>query len=160
MNGTASVGTETKVARGDHVHPTDTSRASQAALDELAEVVAGKAAGTHSHSISEVTNLQAQLDTKATTSALETHTKNADIHFTAAERTKLEGIAIGATKVTVDSDLSGSSTNPVQNKVVNSAIITATEAISANTKSITALESVIAEIQEITSADIQGLFSK
>lgn len=34
MNGTATVGTETKVARGDHVHPTDTSRASQIAFDE------------------------------------------------------------------------------------------------------------------------------
>ena len=33
MDGTASVGSETKVARGDHVHPTDTSRASQADLD-------------------------------------------------------------------------------------------------------------------------------
>lgn len=39
MNGTATVGTETKVARGDHVHPTDTSRASQADLDALEEIV-------------------------------------------------------------------------------------------------------------------------
>lgn len=34
-NGTAAVGSETKVARGDHVHPTDTTRASQADLDAL-----------------------------------------------------------------------------------------------------------------------------
>lgn len=39
MNGTATVGSETKVARGDHVHPTDTSRASQADLDALEEIV-------------------------------------------------------------------------------------------------------------------------
>lgn len=39
MNGTAAVGTETKVARGDHVHPIDTSRASQADLDALEEIV-------------------------------------------------------------------------------------------------------------------------
>ena len=33
MNGTASVGSETKVARGDHVHPTDTSRVAQTDFD-------------------------------------------------------------------------------------------------------------------------------
>ncbi len=42
--------------------------------------------------------------------------------FTTEEKTKLAGIAAGATKVTVDSALSSSSTNPVQNKVVNSAL--------------------------------------
>lgn len=39
-----------------------------------------------------------------------------------SDKTKLDGIATGATKVTVDSALSSTSTNPVQNKVVNSAI--------------------------------------
>ena len=38
--------------------------------------------------------------------------------FTAAYKTKLDGIAAGANKITVDSALSGTSTNPVQNKVV------------------------------------------
>ena len=42
--------------------------------------------------------------------------------FTTEEKNKLAGIAEGATKVTVDSSLSSSSTNPVQNKVVNSAL--------------------------------------
>ena len=42
--------------------------------------------------------------------------------MTAAMVTKLNGIAEGATKVTVDSALSSSSTNPVQNKVVNTAL--------------------------------------
>lgn len=42
--------------------------------------------------------------------------------FTTEEKNKLAGIAAGATKVTVDSALSSSSTNPVQNKVVNSAL--------------------------------------
>lgn len=36
--------------------------------------------------------------------------------------TKLNGIATGANKTTVDSSLSSSSTNPVQNKVINSAL--------------------------------------
>ena len=38
------------------------------------------------------------------------------------DKAKLDGIATGATKVTVDSTLSSTSTNPVQNKVVNAAI--------------------------------------
>ena len=42
--------------------------------------------------------------------------------YTTAEKNKLAGIAAGATKITVDSVLSSSSTNPVQNKVINTAI--------------------------------------
>ena len=42
--------------------------------------------------------------------------------MSAADKTKLNGIATGATKISVDSSMSSSSTNPVQNKVVNSAI--------------------------------------
>lgn len=41
MNGTADVGSETTYARGDHVHPTDTSRASATALTELSNTVQG-----------------------------------------------------------------------------------------------------------------------
>ena len=42
--------------------------------------------------------------------------------FTDALKTKLDGIAAGATAVTVDSSLSSTSENPVQNKVVNTAL--------------------------------------
>lgn len=42
--------------------------------------------------------------------------------FTSALKAKLDGIAEGANKTTVDSALSGTSTNPVQNKVVNNAL--------------------------------------
>jgi hypothetical protein len=42
--------------------------------------------------------------------------------FTDTYKTKLDGIAAGANKTTVDSALSSTSTNPVQNKVVNEAI--------------------------------------
>lgn len=42
--------------------------------------------------------------------------------MSASDKTKLNGIAAGATKITVDSALSSTSTNPVQNKVVNTAI--------------------------------------
>lgn len=39
--------------------------------------------------------------------------------MSASDKTKLNGIATGANKTTVDSGLSSSSTNPVQNKVIN-----------------------------------------
>lgn len=42
--------------------------------------------------------------------------------MTAADKTKLDGIATGANKTTVDSALSATSTNPVQNKVVQAAL--------------------------------------
>ena len=42
--------------------------------------------------------------------------------MSAADKKKLDGIADGATKITVDTALSSNSTNPVQNKVINSAL--------------------------------------
>lgn len=42
--------------------------------------------------------------------------------MSANDKKKLDGIAIGATKITVDTALSSTSTNPVQNKVINSAL--------------------------------------
>lgn len=42
--------------------------------------------------------------------------------MSAADKTKLDGIATGANKITVDSAMSTTSTNPVQNKVVKAAI--------------------------------------
>ena len=111
-------------------------------------------------------NIQTQIDTVS--GNLSTHIGNADIHFTAAERTKLAGIATGATKVTVDSALSSTSTNPVANNAVNSAISTVTSAISANTSSIdahtgriTALETKVGDgFEEISSEEIQSLFAQ
>lgn len=47
------------------------------------------------------------------------HTDN---NFTTTLKNKLDGIATGANKTTVDSELSSSSTNPVQNKIINSAL--------------------------------------
>lgn len=51
-------------------------------------------------------------------------TPTADGLMSAADKTKLNGIAEGANKTIVDSALSASSTNPVQNKAVKSAIDT------------------------------------
>lgn len=79
----------------------------------------GKANSSHSHSITDVTNLQSSLDSKAGTSIA---TTSANGLMSSSDKTKLDGIATGATKVTVDTSLSSSSTNPVQNKVINTAL--------------------------------------
>ena len=49
-------------------------------------------------------------------------TQSAHGLMTAADKKKLDGIAAGATKVAVDSALSATSTNPVQNKIVQAAL--------------------------------------
>ena len=55
-------------------------------------------------------------------SNLDAHIANAITHITSAERTKWNSKAEGDHTHTVDSALSSSSTNPVQNKVVYSAL--------------------------------------
>ncbi len=51
-----------------------------------------------------------------------TATQSANGLLSAADKKKLDGIAEGANKVIVDSALSSTSANPVQNKVINSAL--------------------------------------
>lgn len=53
---------------------------------------------------------------------LDNATPTSDGLMSKEDKAKLDGIATGATKVTVDSALSSSSTNPVQNKVINTAL--------------------------------------
>ena len=63
--------------------------------------------------------INSALSGKAGTSVATTNTNGL---MSAADKTKLDGIATGANKTTVDSSLSASSTNPVQNKAVKSAL--------------------------------------
>lgn len=49
-------------------------------------------------------------------------TTSANGLMSSSDKSKLDGIAAGANKTTVDSALSSTSTNPVQNKVINSAL--------------------------------------
>ena len=86
MDGTASVGTASTVARSDHRHPTDTSRASQTDLDALETVVGNKADKTHTHTIANVTNLQSELDGKvsATDVTMKVYKNITDIGMTTA----------------------------------------------------------------------------
>ena len=94
-----------------------------------------------------VAALNTAVGAKANSSDLTSHTGNTTVHITANERTawnakastavasttanglmsaadkkKLDGISSGANATTVDSALSTTSTNPVQNKVVNASI--------------------------------------
>lgn len=57
-------------------------------------------------------------------------TQSEDGLMSAADKTKLDGIATGAAGITVDSAMSSTSTNPVQNKVVNAAITEVSDSIS------------------------------
>lgn len=65
------------------------------------------------------TKLQNKSDTNHTHT---TATVSANGLMSKADKSKLDGIATEANKTVVDSSLSSSSTNPVQNKVVNSAL--------------------------------------
>lgn len=60
-------------------------------------------------------------------------TKSAAGLMSAADKVKLDGIAAGATKVTVDSEMSASSTNPVENRIISAALTP----IKANATSVT-----------------------
>ena len=59
--------------------------------------------------------VKAALDKKAGTAAA---TASANGLMSAADKKKLDGIAPGATKITIDSTVSGSSNNPVANRVI------------------------------------------
>lgn len=76
--------------------------------------------------------------------------------MTAAMVTKLNGIATGATKTTIDSSLSSSSTNPVQNKVIYTALAgkAATSDIPTNLSDLT--NDIIEAIDEATILSIVG----
>ena len=64
-----------------------------------------------------------EIDTKLNNKANKTTaTTSANGLMSKEDKSKLDGIAIGANKTVVDSSLSSSSTNPVQNKVVNNAL--------------------------------------
>lgn len=63
--------------------------------------------------------IKSELDKKAERDVVNTTTNGL---MSVADKKKLDGIAAGANKITVDSALSSTSTNPVQNKIINSAL--------------------------------------
>lgn len=71
-------------------------------VSDLEDAIAGKSATGHGHAISDVTNLQSTLDSKAASN--HTHsaaTTSAAGFMSAADKTKLNGIATGANKYTL-----------------------------------------------------------
>lgn len=71
--------------------------------------------------------------------------------YTTTEKNKLAGIATGANKTTVDTELSSSSTNPVQNKVINTALSNKVETSTYNSK-ISSIESNITSVSDALTA--------
>ena len=76
-------------------------------------------------------------------------TTSANGLMSSGDKSKLDGIATGANKTTVDSSLSSTSTNPVQNKVVNAAITSISDKVGS--------DSVATQIASGTSGFIKGL---
>lgn len=65
------------------------------------------------------TDIDAKLNEKANNTVVSGSSNGL---MSSADKTKLDGIAEGANKTTVDSSLSGESENPVQNKIINTAL--------------------------------------
>lgn len=226
MDGTAAFGTSTKVARADHVHPTDTSRASQTALDShtsdttkhitSTERTNWGAAYTHSqtahapsnaeknqNAFSNVTVGTTTVSAGTTTDTLTLAGSNVTITPDTTNKKITIGVASGSTSAKgivqlTNSTSSTSTTTAATPSSVKSAydlansaktaaataqstadgkankshthaisditnlqttLNNASSAISANTSSITVLQSAIEEITEISSEEIQSLFS-
>ena len=110
----------TKIAVDTDLSSTSTNPVQNKVINSA---LAGKANSSHSHGISDVSGLQSALNGKAASDhSHSAATTGAAGLMSAADKKKLDGIAAGANKTTVDSALSSSSTNPVQNKVVNTAL--------------------------------------
>ena len=176
MDGTASVGTATTVARSDHKHPTDTSRAAKTDLDTHAsnttvhitstERTNWGTAYTHSQAAHAPSNAQANVIESIKVNGTAQTISSKSVNITVPTKASDIGAATADHTHTVDSSLSTTSTNPVQNKVVNSAISTLTSTVSANTSSINShtttignLQAALNEIKEITSSEIISLFA-
>lgn len=132
---TGAVGTEAAFARGDHAHPSDTTKVDKTTTvnghalssnitltyDDVEAVpntrtVNGKALSA---------NIELGYDDVGASPADHTHddaTTTASGLMSAADKAKLDGVAEGATKTIVDAALSATSTNPVENKAVKAAL--------------------------------------
>lgn len=92
----------------------DERYATKAEHAALAVQVQGKADASHTHTIAQVANLQAQLNNKASTATVSALTTR----LTTAEAAIEEVADAKQDKLTIDAALSFNSTNPVQNHVI------------------------------------------
>lgn len=93
-------------------------------------------------------------DTNTTYSAA---TTSAPGLMSASDKSKLDGIATGANKITVDSALSSSSTNPVQNKVINTAL--AGKAASSHNHALSAITGLLGLLATEDDGDVKVSWS-
>lgn len=139
MNGTQSAGSSDYIARADHVHPTDTSRAASnhshgslvndGALNSDITSVNKVAVTDATNKLKTISKLPLNKVTHQDISgkANVNHSHNsasssANGFLSKEDKSKLDGIATEANKTVVDSSLSSSSNNPVQNKIVTNAL--------------------------------------
>lgn len=94
------------------------------------EVGAAPASHTHDDRYYTETEMDTKLSGKAGTSVA---SASANGLMSSTDKSKLDGIASGANKTTVDTAMSTTSTNPVQNKVVAAAIDSAIQSAIQNT---------------------------
>ena len=166
MDGTAAVGTAATVARSDHKHPTDTSRASKTEFDthvaDTAKHITSTertnwgTAYTHSQAAHAPSNAQANV------------IESIKVNGTAQTITSK---AVNITVPTKASDIGAAASSHTHSisEITNlqTTLNNASSAISANTSSITALtdrtttlETKVGDgFEEITSAEIQALFA-
>lgn len=139
MNGTQSAGSSDYIARADHVHPTDTSRAASnhshgslvndGALNSDITSVNKVAVTDATNKLKTISKLPldkvTHQDISGKANVNHSHdsaSSSANGFLSKEDKSKLDGIATEANKTVVDSSLSGSSTNPVQNKIVTNAL--------------------------------------
>ena len=139
MNGTQSAGSSDYIARADHVHPVDTSRAASnhshgslvndGALNSDITSVNKVAVTDATNKLKTISKLPLDKVTHQDISGKANVNHSHDSASSSAngllskeDKSKLDGIATEANKTVVDSSLSSSSTNPVQNKIVTNAL--------------------------------------
>lgn len=139
MNGTQSAGSSDYIARADHVHPVDTSRAASnhshgslvndGALNSDITSVNKVAVTDATNKLKTISKLPldkvTHQDISGKANVNHSHdsaSSSANGFLSKEDKSKLDGIATEANKTVVDSSLSGSSTNPVQNKIVTNAL--------------------------------------
>lgn len=139
MNGTQSAGSSDYIARADHVHPVDTSRAASnhshgslvndGALNSDITSVNKVAVTDATNKLKTISKLPldkvTHQDISGKANVNHSHdsaSSSANGFLSKEDKSKLDGIATEANKTVVDSSLSSSSNNPVQNKIVTNAL--------------------------------------
>lgn len=174
MDGSASVGTASTVARSDHKHPTDTSRAAQTSLDShtgnksnphgvtLAQLGVTATAAELNYVDGVTSNVQTQLNGKAASG--HTHgaaTTSAAGFMTAAMVTKLNGIATGANAYSHPTYTARTGVPTANQTPAFGGTFTVSQPVSDGTGHITAVNSRTITIPSaVATASANGLMSK